>query len=261
MTMNELLKGEIPFSLEEKTLAAKDLLYLSKRIVPVTSLLIASARRDNFENDTSSWTSWCRENLEMDGSDRDHRRAIGDMLLDTRAEEKVYDTLFFLPFDKLLSLTRIPAGELAAFLSHYRVKNLKREEVRDAVAQWRGEEIKERNITEDLPGFSAALGAITAMTPDAVCIRVSDANSANMALRASFRLLGASLNYHKTFEKNVEFLQQMKLELMDEVRGLEQAINECCTQQSDPSDGTCCCTQQSDQSDTPECCTQQPQIA
>ena len=250
MNMTDILKGEIPSSLEEKTMAAKDFLYFSKRIVPVTALLIASARRDHFENDTASWARWCRENLEMEGSDRDHRRAIGEMLLDTRDNHHIYNLLFSLSFDKLYALTRLKIEELPPFLSHYRVKDMTREEVRDAVAQWNNEEVKERNTTEDLPGFTAALGALNAMTPDAVCVRVSDPDSANMALAASFRLLGASINYHKTFVRDVEFLQEMKYELMDEVRKLEEVINECCTQQSDGADGA-------DKLDGDECCTQQ----
>ena len=238
ITITDVLKGEIPFSLEEKTLAAKDLFYISKRIVPVTSLLIASARRDNFSDRTGEWTQWCRENLEMEGSDRDHRRAIGEMLLDTRDNHHIYNLLFSLSFDKLYALTRLKIEELPPFLSHYRVKDMTREEVRDAVAQWNNEEVKERNTTEDLPGFTAALGALNAMTPDALCVRISDPAMANMALHSSLMLLDAGLNFHKTQVKNVEFLQKLKLELMDEVRELEQTINECCVQQME------CCTQQ-----------------
>ena len=238
MNMNDILKGEIPFSLEEKTLAAKDFLYFSKRIVPVTSLLIASARRDHFENDTAGWARWCRENLEMEGSDRDHRRKIGEMLLDTKGDTIVYNTLFKLPFDKLLSLARLPIEQLGAFLSHYAVKEMTREEVRDAVCQWLNEEVKERSSIENIPGLTAALGAISDMSLDALCVRICDPDIANMALNSSLMLLDAGLNYHKTQVKNVEFLQKLKLELLDEVRELEQTINDCCTQQMD------CCTQQ-----------------
>ena len=239
MNMTDILKGEIPYSLEEKTMAAKDFLYFSKRIVPVTSLLIASARRDHFENDTASWARWCRENLEMEGSDRDHRRKIGEMLLDARGDTIVYNTLFKLAFDKLLSLTRLKTEEIAAFLSHYAVKDMTREEVRNAVSQWLNEEVKERSSsTVNIPGLTAALGAISDMTPDALCVRISDPAMANMALNSSLMLLDAGLNFHKTQVKNVEFLQKLKLELLDEVRELEQTINECCTQQMD------CCTQQ-----------------
>ena len=110
MDLNEILNGQIPASLEEKTAAAGNLVYLSRRIVPVTSLLIAAARRDNFDRDLAGWTQWCRESLDLDGSDRDHRRAIGDLLLDVRDQTDVYNTLFTLAFDKLLPLTRIPSS-------------------------------------------------------------------------------------------------------------------------------------------------------
>ena len=124
MTLDELLQGQIPDSIEDKTAAASQLVALSRRIVPVTSLLIASARRDNFRNDVTAWAVWCRETLAMDGSDRDHRRQIGDLLLDTRADNAGSNTLCVLPFDKLLVLSRIDAGQIGAFLSHYDVKNL-----------------------------------------------------------------------------------------------------------------------------------------
>ena len=227
----EILNGQIPASLEDKTAAAGNLVYLSRRIVPVTSLLVASARRDNFAHDPAGWAQWCRENMELEGSDRDHRRAIGDLLLDVRDQNDVYNTLFGLPFDKLLVLTRISADQIAAFLSHYDVRKMRRDEVRAAVAEWLGETPKEKDATPDLPGFAAALEAISCMEPDAICVRVSDEAAAQSALSAGLGLLGASLAYHKRERKDLELLQGLRASLLDEVKELEGIISECCTQQ------------------------------
>ena len=232
MDLKEILNGQIPVSLEDKTLAASQLLYLSKRIVPITSLLIAAARRDNFDKDLAGWTQWCRESLELEGSDRDHRRAIGDLLLDVRDQTAVYNTLFTLAFDKLLVLTRIPADQIAAFLSHHDVKAMKRDDVRAAVAEWLGEKPREKTETPDLPGFAAALEAISCMEPSAICVRVADETAANNALSAGLGLLGASLAYHKREKKDLELLQGLRASLLDEVKELEGIISECCIQQN-----------------------------
>ena len=250
MELDDLLQGNIPETLEGKTAAAGIFLRISKRIVPVTALLIASARQDHFEHDTAGWVKWCRDNFELEGSDRDHRRAVGELLLATREKSVVYNTLFFLAFDKLLSISRIEDPithrvdpvQVEAFLSHYNVKEMNREEVRDAVAQWLGETPRERSTQEDLPGFAAAMEAIMQMDESALCIRVSDEASAGSALKAGFMLLGATLNYHtKTQHKNVELLQGLRLELLQGIEQLEQILAECCTQQSEQE----CCTQQS----------------
>lgn len=129
MTLDEILQGNIPETLDGKTATASQLVTISRRIVPVTSLLIASARRDNFRDDVPAWAVWCRDVLGMDGSDRDHRRAIGELLLDTRDNAMVYDTLFNLSFNKLIPLTRIDAEQIEAFLSHYDVARMDRDEV------------------------------------------------------------------------------------------------------------------------------------
>jgi len=244
MDLMKILSGQIPASLEEKTAAATNLVYLSRRIVPVTSLLIAAARRDNFANDPSGWSVWCREAMELEGSDRDHRRAIGDLLLDVRDQTAVYNTLFGLPFDKLLVLTRIPGDQIAAFLSHYDVRALKRDEVRAAVAEWLGETPKEKDATPDLPGFAAALEAISGMDTSAICVRVSDEKAATAALSAGLGLLGASLAFHKREKKDLELLQGLRASLLDEVKELEGIISECCIQHSKREND--CCIQQSE---------------
>lgn len=230
MTFEEIIKGNIPSSLEEKTLAASNLVYISRRIVPVTSLLIASARRDNFPRDVSGWIAWCRTSLELEGSDRDHRRAIGDLLLDTRDQTVVYNTLFLLPFDKLLAMTRIPADQVAAFLSHYKVAEMDREKVRKAVAEWLCEAVKEKEPEPELTGFEEALAAIGVMKPAEICVQIADETVANSALSAGLGLLGASLEWHKREKRDLSLLQGLRASLLDEVKALEEIISDCCTQ-------------------------------
>ncbi len=225
-TLEAFWSGSIPETLEAKTAAAGELVTVSRRIVPVTSLLIAAARRDHFRKDTYSWVQWCRDNVGLEGGDRDHRRAIGDMLLDMRdKEDKVYRRLWGLSMDKLLCLTRIPTDQLPAFLSHHNAETMTREEVRMAVCSWLGEEVKEKAVQPDLPGFAAAVDAICSMAPDALVSRVADAPGAAAALKASMGLLGASLSYHKR-HPDVLTLQSVRASLLDEVKEVEGLISE-----------------------------------
>ena len=149
----------------------------------------------------------------------------------------VYNTLFSLAFDKLLVLTRIPADQIAAFLSHHDVKAMTRDDVRAAVAEWLGE--KPRAKTPDLPGFAAALKSINDIKPAEICVLVADETAANNALSAGLGLLGASLAYHKREKKDLELLQGLRASLLDEVKELEGIISECCIQHDDE-----CCIQQ-----------------
>ena len=239
MEMTDLLNGQIPASLEDKTAAAGHLGFLSRRIVPVTAMLIAAARRDNFKDDKHGWFDWCREAMDMEGTDRDHRRAIGDMLLDVRGKTAVYNTLFSLAFDKLLAMTRIPGDQIAAFLSHHDVGKMNRDEVRSAVAVWLGEKPREKYEQPSLPGFDNALSAICTMAPAEICKEVKNGEAATRALSAGLGLLGASLAYHKRAGKDVELLQDLRASLLDEVKELEGIIAECCLQHS-PEENDCC---------------------
>ena len=230
--MEKLLSGSIPESLEEKTEAAGAIIRIARRIVPVTSLLIASARRDHFGKSVTEWTAWCSENFDLDGAERDHRRAIGDLLLAVRENIDLFETLFALSFDKLHALTRIPAAQVAAFLSHLSadVARMSRDDLRDEVKRWLGETVQDRKggrnpDQPELPGFSDAVGAILRMQPQQLLDEVTDNASAKRLLDGGFRLVGSALEFKKREPvPDVAFLQSVKAALIQEIEEIESAI-------------------------------------
>lgn len=230
--MEKLLSGSIPESLKEKTEAAGAIIRIARRIVPVTSLLIASARRDHFGKSVTQWTAWCSENFDLDGAERDHRRAIGDLLLSVRENTDLFATLFALSFDKLHALTRIPADQVAAFLSHLSadVARMSRDDLRDEVKRWLGETVQDRKggrnpDQPELPGFSDAVGAILRMQPQQLLDEVTDNESAKRLLDGGFRLVGSALEFKKREPvPDVAFLQSVKAALIQEIEEIESAI-------------------------------------
>ena len=234
INLDNLLSGMIPETLEGKTAAAGQLVRIARRIVPVTSLLIASARRDHFAGAVAAWADWCRETFDIDGADRDHRRAIGDLLLGVRDNTALFQMLFQLQFDKLHALTRIPATQLPAFLSHLgsNIARMTREELRDAVKLWIGEEVPQHKSDASAksaamadPAFSAMLDAILRMSPENLLSEVHDENSAAAILNSGFRLMGSALEYKKSEPMpDVEFLSSVKSALLGEIAEIESAI-------------------------------------
>lgn len=230
--MEKLLSGAIPESLTEKTEAAGAIIRIARRIVPVTSLLIAAARRDHFRQSVTEWTAWCAENFDLDGAERDHRRAIGELLLAVRENTDLFETLFALSFDKLHALTRIPAEQIAAFLSHLPgdVAKMTRDNLRDEVKRWLGETVQERKggrnpDQPELPGFSDAVGAILRMQPQQLLDEVTDNESAKRLLDGGFRLVGSALEFKKRESvPDVAFLQSVKAALIQEIEEIESAI-------------------------------------
>lgn len=230
--MEKLLSGAIPESLAEKTEAAGAIIRIARRIVPVTSLLIAAARRDHFRQSVTEWTAWCAENFDLDGAERDHRRAIGELLFAVRENTDLFETLFALSFDKLHALTRIPAEQIAAFLSHLPgdVAKMTRDNLRDEVKRWLGETVQERKggrnpDQPELPGFSDAVGAILRMQPQQLLNEVTDNESAKRLLDGGFRLVGSALEFKKREPvPDVAFLQSVKAALIQEIEEIESAI-------------------------------------
>ena len=230
--MDKLLSGSIPESLEEKTEAAGAIIRIARRIVPVTSLLIAAARRDHFKKSVTEWTEWCSDNFDLDGAERDHRRAIGDLLLAVRENADLFETLFVLSFDKLIALSRIPTEQLAAFLSHLpgNVAKMTRDDLRDEVKRWLGEKVTGRKNIPDpdqpaLPGFSDAVGTILRMPPQQLLNEVTDSDCAKRLLDGGFRLVGSALEFKKReAHPDVLFLQSVKAALIQEIEEIESAI-------------------------------------
>ena len=227
-TLADLFSGEIPESLEGKTTLAVNLVKLSRRIVPVTAMLVASASDDNFKGDRDGWFEWCAENIPLDKSELHHRRQVGRMLIGVRGVNSgAFKRLFELDGTKLLQIDQIPVEKIPGFLSHYKVEGMKRDAVRDAVAVFLGLPAKEKNEQPDLPGFEEAVAGLVVLVKDKRFdweYAVGDEEQAEKCIYSGWGLMGAALAYHKR-QKDVEALNDIKLQLLDEAREIEAAIS------------------------------------
>ena len=77
----KLYRGELPIELDIKTEFIRELLDLEHSIGASHALLVASIRRDNFNDDVYRWVEWCDDKFGFTPSYRSHLAAIGKMLL------------------------------------------------------------------------------------------------------------------------------------------------------------------------------------
>ncbi len=228
-TITELFTGNIPESLEGKTALAGDLVRLSRRIVPVTAMLVAAASDDNFPNDSRGWLEWCQDNVPLDKFELHHRRQIGRMLIKVKdINQKSFERLFELDGKKLLPIAKIPVEKIPGFLSHYKVENMGRDEVRDAVSDFLGEVKESKPKQLKLPGFEAAVEGLGKLVESKFDweYAVGDEDQAQTCLQSGFGLMGAALAYHKRQQDpDIEYLNNIKLQLLDEAREIEAAIS------------------------------------
>lgn len=138
-TIENIAAGLLPEGLDAMSAPMKQLMTLSRKTRPVMAVLLAAARRQYFATNITGWVTWARANCDIDGADRDHLRAIGDMLLDLREiDVKHYVRLYPVDSDKLLSVSRIHRqmpDDLVRFLAAYEIENMSRDEVRAAVSE------------------------------------------------------------------------------------------------------------------------------
>ena len=168
VTLDDVLNGILPQSLEDYTAACGELIKLARRIVPVSALLVASCRREHFFGQRAAWVDWAKEATGLEGSELHHRRAIGDLLLDARdVHEPSFRRLFELDSRKLLPICQISKDQIIAFLKEYKVEGMSREEVRDAVKVFLGLTL-DMPRQPKLPGFDEAVEAVSRLDADAM---------------------------------------------------------------------------------------------
>lgn len=225
VTLDDILAGILPQSLEEYTSACGELLKLARRIVPVSALLVASCRREHFFGQTAAWVEWAKEAIGLEGSELHHRRAIGDLLLDTRdVHEASFRRLFELDSRKLLPLCQISQDQIVAFLKEYKVEKMSREEVRDAVKVFLGLTL-DMPRQPKLPGFDEAVEAVSRLDADAMRFAINDPELALKSLAAGMGLLGAAVEYQKSIKKpDVDLLIDLRKTLLDEAEAVGKVI-------------------------------------
>ena len=240
--MEAIAAGEFGFSAEELAGAVSFTLRVSSGTATTTAVAVALVRRDHIR-DAAAWVNWARDRFGLEGSYLHHLHKVGKMLIGLReclgdtqkgAEccnntGRLYRTLFAAGFDKLLPVTRIPAEQLAAFLSHLSkpIDKMTRGEVRTAVAEWLGESVRTaaESVQPDLPGFDRALDTVWRLEPADLVAAVNNDDKAAQSLRAGMGLLGAALEFEKRREcPDVATLQAAKAALLSEIEEIEEVI-------------------------------------
>lgn len=196
----KIFRGDLPADLEVKTQFIAALLDFEHSISSSHALLITVARRDNFKDD-KVWASWCEDRFGFTASYRCHMVQAGRLLLDVIKKIDVFQFLFKLELYKLISIERIDRLKLENFLKANDVANLNRDQVRDAVNNFLGEEHPEHKKfpAKDAhqPDLFDLVGSICILRPEAVIKSITDTQKADQACDSGLLLYASSLEFYK----------------------------------------------------------------
>jgi len=232
-TIDEIAAGQIPDEFNLLTDLGIAIAKTSHYGVQALAVIVAKARQEHFAGNVREWSEWAVESFEVTANYLHHLRRIGDMfllLLQNRSNCSVqhYRKLFELDYDRLYAISAIATVEpdrLLPFLSHFDVREMSREDTRDAVREWLGEPVTVKKEQPKLPGFDDAVNAVIVLDENTLRSAVSNAGSAEKTLLAGMGLLGAAMEYHKTCKTpDVKLLQEAKAALLDEIETIEDAI-------------------------------------
>ena len=219
MITDELINGLIPAELAAKSVAAEEVARFTRRSIPLTAMLIAAARRDNFKSDYEGWMQWCANRMGVIKADkRCHLDNIGRMLLmiqQTR-HQGVFRLLFEMDSEKLLAITRLVKGtaataedvaEVISFANRfgYDLQEMSRDRIRLYVKQWLGltqadgerefAEAAEKPAQMMLPGFERSIELFRDLTPETARVMVKTADVADKTAYAGMLLVDSYVNY------------------------------------------------------------------
>ena len=251
MITDELINGLIPAELAAKSVAAEEVARFTRRSIPLTAMLIAAARRDNFKNDYENWMQWCAERMGVIKADkRCHLDNIGRMLLmiqQTR-HQGVFRLLFEMDSEKLLALTRLVKGtaataedvaEVISFANRFRsnLQEMSRDRIRLYVKQWLGlaqadsegefAEAAEKPAQMMLPGFERSIDLFRDLTPETARVMVKTAEVADKTAYAGMLLVDSYVNYVQQHaghadRETLAGLKAQLLDLVDQIDNLEE---------------------------------------
>ena len=241
MITDELINGLIPAELAAKSVAAEEVARFTRRSIPLTAMLIAAARRDNFKNDYEGWMQWCANRMGVIKADkRCHLDNIGRMLLmiqQTR-HQGVFRLLFEMDSEKLLAITRLVKGtaataedvaEVISFANRfgYDLQEMSRDRIRLYVKQWLGltqadgegefAEAAEKPAQMMLPGFERSIELFRDLTPETARVMVKTAEVADKTAYAGMLLVDSYVNYVQQHAGHAdrETLAGLKAQLLD----------------------------------------------
>ena len=249
MITDELINGLIPAELAEKSVAAEEVARFTRRSIPLTAMLIAAARRDNFKNDYEGWMQWCANRLGIElASKRCHLETIGNMLLairDLGNQKAVFLRLFEMDSEKLLAITRLVKGtaataedvaEVISFANRFGsdLQEMSRDRIRLFVKKELGLEEKTEEKTEEkpaqmmLPGFERSIELFRDLTPETARVMVKTAEVADKTAYAGMLLVDSYVNYVQQHAGHAdrETLAGLKAQLLDLVDQIDNLDTE-----------------------------------
>ena len=191
-------EGQIPDTLEEKTILLKRIAIVERRGSVVSAINLAAAYEDDFGGDGVRWLDWARD-IGLEKAELYHRLAVGRLLLAVRGQKVLFRKMAAMTVDRLLPLTRLfrlgGADSVIGFVSqHPEITEMDREGIRDAVIEciciMEGKPVPEkRDRTPYLTGWE---GILDVDSPDAAETAIRNAvTSEKRAQRA--KEIGASL--------------------------------------------------------------------
>ena len=221
--------GDIPEDVAEITSGCKQLLRVNSRVSQTIAVCIAAVHTPK---KVDWWVKWCKDEFGLESCCyRSHLAQAGRVLLSLTREEcnlPYYVRLFECDVEKIRELAALPKAELVAFLSRVNLKDMRRKDVRAAVAAYkRHDDLPKAPAAKqpELPGFDEMISGALAWEPDALVAEVRDADAADRSRQAGLLFLYAGLEYEKSRDvPDVAALREIKAALLDEVADIEKTI-------------------------------------
>lgn len=229
--LEQLAIGDIPAQAESLMDFAKSLVRVNAKTSQALAVIITIVRRDHLLS-AGEWMLWAGTDLNLQGAYLHHLHRIGKLLvglLDAgdKCSMRHYQRLFGLSINALYEISRLTPDQIAPWLSHYReVETMTREQVRDAVAAYLGEEVATRDSRQpELPGFEVALDALAATPADQFEGLVKDETQSAKGLKAGLCVFGAALEYQVTKTlPDAELLSRYKSVLISAIADIDEAL-------------------------------------
>ena len=224
-------EGQIPGTLEEKTILLKRIAIVERRGSVVSAINLAAAYEDDFGCDGVRWLDWARD-IGLEKAELYHRLAVGRMLLAVRGQKVLSRKMEAMTVDRLLPLTRLfrtgGTDAVIGFVSqHPEITEMDREGIRDAVTEaiciMEGKPVPEkRDRTPYLTGWE---GILDIDSPDvaqtAIRSAVTNEKRAQRAKEIGASLLDSWLDFG-SYDKTE--LADMKSLLIEKIAKIEELM-------------------------------------
>jgi hypothetical protein len=222
----KLFRGDLPTDLEVKTQFIAALLDFEHSISSGHALLITVARRDNFKDD-KVWASWCEDKFGFTASHRCHMGQAGRLLMDVVKKIDLFQFLFKLELQKLISLERIDRLDLPGFLDANDVAALNRDQVRDAVNNFLGQVEPTKSFPVNpakahQPDLFDLVDNICTLRSETLYQSIDNNDKAFKFVKSGMGLFGAGLEYCKSHPEAMkpEMFEKIKAVLEGEIKTL-----------------------------------------